>query len=60
MNQETRGQFDQHFMHSFCASRFTLILLMHGVEREAQKLSLYLAVHTTKVGQNFVGDIEQR
>ncbi len=29
-----RGQFHQHFTHSFCASRFTPILLGHGVEVE--------------------------
>jgi hypothetical protein len=39
---------------SFCASRFTLILLAHGVERKAQKWSVYLSVHTNKDGQFFL------
>jgi hypothetical protein len=32
------------------------ILLAHGVGRTALKLSVYLAVHTSKVGQIFVGE----
>jgi hypothetical protein len=44
------GQFQQHFKCSFCASRFTPILLGHGVEHRAQELIVYLAVHTSKVG----------
>ncbi len=41
----------QHFMRRFFDSKFTPILLVHGVEQRAQKLTVYLAVHTSKVGQ---------
>ncbi len=50
------GQFQQHFTHCFCASKFMPILLAHGVECTAQKLSVYLTVHTSKVGRIFVGE----
>ncbi len=52
-------QFHQHFTRSFCASCFMPILLAHGGEHRAQKLSLYLDVHTCKVGRIFVGETEQ-
>ncbi len=42
-NLETSGvNFTNILRLAFCASRFTPILLAHGVERKAQKLSVYL------------------
>jgi hypothetical protein len=34
--------------------------MAHGIELRAQKLIVYQAVHTCKVGQIFVGETEQR
>ncbi len=52
-------QFHQHFTRSFCASRFTPILLAHGVKRGGQKLSVYLSVYTSKVERIFDGETDQ-
>ncbi len=53
------GPISPNFTHSICASRFTPILLAHSVGRTSQKLSVYVALHTSKVEQIFVDETEE-